>query len=372
MVRRSFLFISLLTPALCAGLAVAAPAGAASGPVALTKCGTVVSTDAYLVADLTCAAGTGVTVTAGNVTLDLRGHRLVGPGRRGNGFVGSTAIGVTTELTADTVRVTDGAVVGWGTGIDAGGGGSVQADLVRIAHGSRGLAMSFAGGVVDRSRIIDVDEGITGSVELSRSTIYGGQTGVSVFEGFLHIESSTISHEATGVSCQDASCEILNSRIVKNEIGVGSGTGASLDLNHVVVRSNWTGVVTSAFGGAHIANSRFTGNDIGVKVVPTSTATVEQSAFGYNKVGVQIPAAPDDDRAPTADLQANQFRYNRDGLLVTNRNAVTSLGHNTAYSNTRWGLYAAGQVTDLGGNVAFDNGARAQCFGVVCAAQPSS
>jgi hypothetical protein len=72
-----------------------------------TDTGTDRSRDAHLTRDLRCAAGEGITLV-GDVTLDLGGHRILGPGRSGDGSVGR---GVT--VSAGPATVLNGTVQGW-------------------------------------------------------------------------------------------------------------------------------------------------------------------------------------------------------------------------------------------------------------------
>ena len=75
--RNRTVVVGMLVAALVGG--AAALAGPASAAVPVT-CGAVLDTDGYLSADLSCPAGNGIYLEL-DVTLDLRGHRLIGPGR---------------------------------------------------------------------------------------------------------------------------------------------------------------------------------------------------------------------------------------------------------------------------------------------------
>src|SRR5829696_3921804 len=75
--RRATAAASVIVTALAA-LVVGGPASAATGP----SCGDVISVDTVLTADLVCDGSTdGLIVGAADITLDLGGYTIAGPGR---------------------------------------------------------------------------------------------------------------------------------------------------------------------------------------------------------------------------------------------------------------------------------------------------
>ena len=92
-----------------AGLLVPTVAHAAA-PVAVATCGAVLTTDAYLSTDLTCPGPNGLSIGA-NITLDLRHHKLTGPGSTTSGAAGIAI------LDGFSVQLSNGTVQKWGTGI---------------------------------------------------------------------------------------------------------------------------------------------------------------------------------------------------------------------------------------------------------------
>src|SRR4029453_12421903 len=89
----------LVSFALSGTPAVAAPA---------VTCGSTVTTDVTLTADLHCPSGDGI-ILGSNVTLDLGGHSLVG--------AGSSGVGVQTSLLSEGNTIRNGTIEEWGTGI---------------------------------------------------------------------------------------------------------------------------------------------------------------------------------------------------------------------------------------------------------------
>ena len=57
----------------------------ASADAATVSCGSVITTSTTLTTDLTCGPGDALTIGADNVTLDLGGHTVTGPGAYGAG-----------------------------------------------------------------------------------------------------------------------------------------------------------------------------------------------------------------------------------------------------------------------------------------------
>src|SRR3954469_14423688 len=161
---RSFL-APILAAGLCATSAIFAAAASAETPTAVAACGTTIATDAYLPHDLVCADGTGLRITA-PVTLDLRGHALIGPGRDAASFGGSVGIDVD-QTGAAPARVTNGTLIGWDASVRGTPPSSfrfdqpLRADHLRIAQAGIGIQAPL-GGILrsDRVSTRDVDTAI--------------------------------------------------------------------------------------------------------------------------------------------------------------------------------------------------------------------
>ena len=151
---RSRSILLMVTAALLALVGTAAPATAATTQ-RITKCGqAITSPQAYLDRDLTCSVGFVVNfdenTTGNDYTVDLRGHRLRGPGTgvgfgaygegRGGSFVGLT--------------VSNGRVDHWGTAFDASSA-SLNLRNVRTDHNEVGVSCSLGGCTVEDGVIRD-------------------------------------------------------------------------------------------------------------------------------------------------------------------------------------------------------------------------
>jgi parallel beta-helix repeat protein len=147
-------------------------------------CGSTISSDTTLAADLNCADPGLVVVSA---TLDLNGHRIVGAG---------TGTGVTLQGTG--AAVVNGSVSGFATGVRMGGQHpSVQGVTVSGSTGSGVEAFSGQPGVsaaeIEFSRIRrngsdGVDLGAATETVIERSTIT--QNGRSGIDAELHVDAS--------------------------------------------------------------------------------------------------------------------------------------------------------------------------------------
>jgi hypothetical protein len=173
-----------------------------------------------------------------------------------------------------------------------------------------------------------------------------------------------VAHNEIGVSCQEVGCTLTYNALRYNTTAVAAFFARG-KISRNDIRANQVGFRTRFDpnpGYAHeLSLNLIRDNGSGVVVADFGTAYVHDNLFTGNKAGFQVPAT---DSAPTALLVRNLFVGNYDGVLV--RVAGTSLKGNRAVANTRWGFYAVGGK-DLGGNIAYRNGQRQQCAGVVCA-----
>lgn len=335
---------------------------AAAAPA--VRCGERLTADTRQTADLRCPAGPGL-VLAGGVTLDLGGHRLVGPGAEAAG----TGIVVNDPAEA-TVR--NGQVVGWPTGVGAeqgddpgtiprvavsrvtfrGNGTAVWSFLgsVRVADSTfrdngSGVNLFFAGGTVDRSTFRD-----------NRAAAVASQSGP------LLIADSTFTGNEYGVDCTDVLCRVDRSRLRDGTTALTSYR-ASVELADSEVRGHRLGLAAQFEGGGDSAvRSRFVGNDVAVRLSILGRVRLADNLFSRNGIGV---TETEEIETAEATLTGNRFDRNGDGILLPV--VPARLQGNRAERNTGWGINAPHAV-DLGGNTARRNGNQPQCVGVSCPA----
>jgi hypothetical protein len=327
------------------------------------RCGDRVVADTVLTRDLRCASGPGL-VLEGGVTLDLGGHRIVGPGAEaeaGDGVLVSGGVQAT---------VRNGAVVGWPRGVAVEQGDDpdtlARAAVDGISFRGNGTAVwSFLGEVrVAGSVFRDNGSGVNlffagGSVE--RSTFRGNRAAAVASQvGPLRVTDSTFVDNESGVDCTDVGCAVERSRFTRGTAALTSYR-ASVALVDSEVRGHQVGFRAQFEGGGDSAtNSRFVGNDVAVRLSILGRVTLTGNRFTGNRVGV---TETEEVETAEATLTGNRFDRNGDAVLLTV--VPARLGTNVATRNTGWGLYAPHAV-DLGGNRARGNGNQPQCVGVAC------
>jgi hypothetical protein len=362
------LVVAVVTAGVGGGVA---PASAATA----VGCGDTVTGDVYLRADLTCP-GSGITVT-GDSRVDLRGHRLTGT----RGSVGITILG------AGEVRVSNGRLSGWRTGIESGPPSDDPDPNAELGSA-----------VVDRVSFSDNQVGVDGSgpflgsgrsrdLLVTRSSFTGNSTGVGHVFGTLRVETSTFTGNGRAARSVTGSLSLRNSVLTGNEVGLVCDETDCL-LERSILRDNATGVSSRTFGatlrhntfvgstvayasdfdwtGAEVTGNSFAGNGTGVLVGVSSRVTLTRNVFTRNTSAIistdSAPEGEPDDLPTTATLTGNRFHRNQDAVFL---HILAELKDNSAVRNTGWGIFAP-NATDLGGNTARGNGRSPQCTGVVC------
>jgi len=215
----------------------------AAAPVAVS-CGATLSTDAYLPGDLTCPADRGL-ILAGNVTLDLKNHKLIGGSKQG------TALSV---QSGSSPVIKNGALQGWATGIsfiipDDLGRSSGKATITGVTFTGNDQGVDASGGGaydIKTSRFVSNRWGIggvfTGSISVAGSTFQQNDTGAHVDSSTLLVSTSRFDHNSTGAYCEEANCTLKTSRFRHNDTGISTRTfGATITSN--VISNNTTGLV---------------------------------------------------------------------------------------------------------------------------------
>lgn len=352
--------IALLTAGGLAAAGVVTGGGPALAATSLT-CGAHLTTDTKLTADLTCPAGDAVTFDAG-VTLDLRGHRLTGSGN----------IVIPPGVEGAVIR--NGTLQGLTVAVGDFGDPS-SATVRRVTMRDRGVSATVGTAVVERSRFVG-GAGVNsfyGRVRVSDSFLDGG--GVSGGMSYeTSVTRSTIRNADTAMACSEASCSITDSRLENNDV-VYRGWESGMTMTGNVIRNNGTGYTTQdSVGQADnrpdvVANNRFAGNDVAMHMGPGASVNVQGNRFTGNRRGVEGHVLDEEWATFRVLLENNTFTRNGDAIYVPDAFLPDPTGYslkgNRAIRNTGWGIYAP-RATDLGGNVAHDNGQQPQCVGVAC------
>ncbi|PZS12554.1 MAG: hypothetical protein DLM57_18715 [Pseudonocardiales bacterium] len=349
-------------------VAPATAAHAATGPP--VHCGAVITANVSLTQDLHCSSGVGLTLN-GNVTLDLNGHWLIGPGKAKAAF--ATSIGVAL-VESRTPRVRNGTITGWGTGTgpspDNGGFDPTNATFGGMTYLDNGSGLSGFNSTFDVANTqfvhnaTDAIGGLSMFVTVRSSTFLRNGRGISVSGGgAITLNGSTLEHNGVAVSCSEVGCTISQSRLRYNSTAIaaffagGKITSNDVSGNGIGFRTDYNPDSRYAH---ELSSNVFTGNTSAVVVNALGSANLHDNIFTGNGVGFTVPSG---DFTTTTLLERNVFTRNGDGVHILA--AGTSLKNNAAIKNNRFGIYAIGAV-DLGGNVAFGNGHNPQCVGVTC------
>jgi len=368
---------------LLASVGLAAPAQA-DGPVA---CGSTLTVDTRLRADLYCPSGDGLTLGP-NVHLNLGGHKLVGSGSSGTGIASIYG----------SVSIRNGEVKNWATGIlisiDSSDpipspGTSVTDVVLRSAPSLVRFGSTL---VLTRVRAIDspVSGQVRGDLRIVRSTFI--RSAISLFEASATITRSRL--VATTLNAFEAGITINRSRLDgRRTTRLGDAHESLITIKDSTVKK-YRYPIGGYFSGADLINSTFTDMRQGVLSNISSglgsegTATIRGNTFTRSGVALD-PHLP-------MDLENNTFRNNEAGVVFTGsvppnteiwapgkavnntfiRNSGTGLRSdipglivhgNIAKRNGGYGIYAPDAV-DLGGDIARGN-RLGQCVGVVCSAR---
>lgn len=342
-------------------------------------CGATIKSSVTLTADLNCANGKGVTLYRG-VTLNLGGHKLVGPGAAGTAVTLSYKGGSS---------ITNGTIQGWGNGVAVDSTDLYPnvptATINKVTLTNAPVAVTYSVVTVSSSTFIDSPisvteakftatasaftrssiDGFDGQISLTSTTVVGGSVDDTGAFG-VRIDRSTL--DGTGYSggistCSETDVTITDS-IVKNYAQPISGYYCTVNLTGNTFSNNKGGVlgrVTDGFmpGDVNttVADNTFTANGIAIN---SGAMRVTGNTFGKNATGV---LAEDPENTTVTD---NTFSANTSSGLRT-LGAGMTVGGNNAVNNGRYGIYAPGAI-DLGGNTASGNGMSPECVGVVCSA----
>lgn len=358
------------------GLAIAASAAvlgfavpACSATASNVSCGAHLTSNTTLTKDLVCPLGKGLSLD-GPITLNLGGHRLVGPGVKSTGSIGVTG------FLGGKSAVVNGQIQGWGTGVSENNFGvdavgsrltldkvtmwrnATAADVEEVAlsvtsskfqHNQRGIFGFFAQIAVHDTNFVanGAVNGGGGNLSVDRSTFDGngsGEPAASCSESGLSVTRSVIVNFQRPVGGFDCAGVILTGNRFLNNAFAFQSTGdlisppVKVTDGEQIIGNTFTnnGIAVQSGVSGRIANNTFTGNTTGL-IANSNSALVTGNTFSHNKSS---------------------------GLRATSGSGMR-IGSNVALSNGRSGIYAPG-ARDLGGNKASGNGLSPQCVGVVC------
>lgn len=345
-----------------------AAVASAAPPTAVTSCGTTLTGAGYLPHDLTCTGDQGV-ILAGDATLDLRGHRLTGPGSGGGVELSTTG----------TSRIVNGTIRGWSTAVSSDDDllTPLDATLAKLRLVGNRAGVAVWGGTLRATRLAIFDNTALGlgafygaaEVAVSDSVIRNnGEYGINADEARVHVTRSALVGSQYAFLCFSSVCDVSRSVVADSDIGFWGQASRGTHANNTYARNGTafrSGLADSpdAVYDDEVQDNRFVGNDIAVNILGIASSAYRRNTFTRNGVGVRL--ANEDSDSYDVLLEANTFKRNGDGINLIPLFGTAKLSGNRAVKNTGWGIYAPNAV-DLGGNTASGNGNEPQCVGVVC------
>lgn len=286
---------------LVALLVAATVGGVGPAHAAVPACGSTITADTTLTADLSCP-GDGLVVAAPNVILDLGGHTIDGAGFAA-GAAGVRVIGGATGVTVKAGRIQD---FRFGVAVDRDAPGASLTGLT-LAGAGDGANVASAGTTLRANRFL-ANSGsalvLTGADALVRGNVlYDNAAGMLIVGSS---RSSIVANQIVGDGGEDGgiflfgaytgvkvSANVVTRYIGRSAISVTGGVDTEVSANQVF--GNRRGIVVDGgtarvFGNVAVANT-----DDGIEIVPGRGAAVltANSAHFNGGLGINAPAAAD-------------------------------------------------------------------------------
>lgn len=368
-----------------AGAAGLYPAGTsqAATPVAIT-CGAVLHQNAYLAADLTCPQGNGITVDA-DISIDLQGHYLKGPGDSGTSGV--------TVIYPASLKITHGRLTGWLSGLHLvnpypppSQGKAQTTTIVAVTFLSNGSGVTtgatripgapiprmtiWRSWFVDNTYGLGTDFGDTsvtvsdGAFENNNVGIYESSFGAS---HRINVSKTALIDNDYGMICQSAVCNVSNNTFTDNPVAVQTNKADTLMTltGNAITGSTQTGVNITDTTNAVVTGNTISRSAVGIAFT-NGSGSIADNVLADNGQGVQLLVPTDRSHYPLARVTGNRVSESGSEGIRLDGGSGAGIGGNTVVNNGSYGIYAPGAV-DLGSNHASGNGTIPPCVGVVCA-----
>ena len=340
-------------------LSLAASPASARNPIA-AHCGIVVTQSIKLAKDLAGCPADGLVIGADNVAVDLNGHTL-------SAADGSSATGILADGHR-RIRVFNGTVTGFSSGIFLRGASESRIAGVRLSHNSDfGILLVESQTVEVHANLVShgdpaaADTGIqlfrSDQNEIEGNILFGLGDGVSLAQSNDNrVQRNSSSGNGSGVGVFRGSS---HNRIEHNLVNDNSDTGVLLDDHaddNVIADNHASGNAFAGIAAGHsdrnlITHNVTNANPGGGIVVEAAIGTIvtdnQANGNGSNPFGC-MPECPLLDDGIHIDAPA------------------TTVTGNTSNHNADLGIQAMLGVTDGGGNQARANGNSLQCTFVLC------
>ncbi len=376
------------------GLALSVTPAEAASPTSVT-CGTVITTDTVLSADLLDCPGSGLVIGADDITLDLNGHVLDGDAVEQTECAqgpGQCDVGVSNLSGHRGITVKGGSVSDFSFGVylDEAADNTLSALTVSASLQAGAELHGLAGGRVEgstftRSGLPTDGTGIVmvGSTDLvieDNDITQNGRLGLAISGSSRNtIRSNHFADNTESAVLLDGA----ENTVTENTI-VGNGAGIAFSGDRNRVSGNvLTDVPWCDYAGCSSAIQLTAGqaNTISLNVIHQAPVGIDLESYegllestvvegnlvdSTRGTGIAVDVSNGDGAVVATTLTRNVVtRAGTSGLEV--RSAATTLTANVAIGNTNLGIDAVAGVTDGGSNYAAGNGDANQCSHVRCA-----
>ena len=234
----------------------------------------------------------GITITADNVTLDLNGFTVTGPGS-----------GTKDGIYADgkkNITVRNGVVQSWATGVSVGSGAMINCVVEDLRAYNNSISGISVGNNYDEGHLITrcvADNNQTGinatGAEISHSSASNNSSdGISTFYSLL-VNCQAVNNSDTGFNLVNSTaiqCHSdrnsyhgfeLQDRVARENTATGNGDGQSV--------TNGSGFLTINGYNTLVANTTLS-NDIGVKTGAAGSSYLSQNLLSGNTTNEDLNA----------------------------------------------------------------------------------
>ncbi|HWM18389.1 MAG TPA: right-handed parallel beta-helix repeat-containing protein [Ilumatobacteraceae bacterium] len=263
-----------------AGVAVAPAVTTADGETPIT-CGTVVTADVRLRADLVDCAGAGLVIGAPGITVDLAGHVIDGTG---------SATGIDNSAGHDDIRITRGTVRDFQFGIHLFETSGARVDRLTVES-------NIIGAIIERSTATELDR-------VTATSSDGMGIEITFSEGITVRRSTVAANGLYGIF----DIASIGSRYERNTITGNAGSGLALwQSDQVVVERNHAagndthGIDLTGVASAVVErNEAIANGEHGIFIDQPGTTVVRNRAIANQGIGIAAPAGTIDGGRNTA------------------------------------------------------------------------
>lgn len=327
--RRARLRLGL---AAAVGVSAGAMLSVAPAYAVVPACGSTITTSIVLTGDILNCPATALRVNASNVTIDLNGHTIDGPGPTQNGPSGVVVTQGNSNVTVKNGRIQEFA---FGVGLGTGTSGADVTGLTLIGNGSGVAAVSTVMGVF----------AVTDNNHIHGNQVVNNQfQGIALVGSGNWIEGNSITDSQNGIRVGAGGAPASNgNRVESNRLDRAriliNNAPDTVVLGNQVVGSPLTGILVVDSPRTIVSSNEVVANGDGIGVQGSSAGTVVSDNTAYN----------------SAD----------DGIDIATPNVTVA--RNVAYQNRDYGIAAVAGTIDGGGNRASANGNPQQCTpNIVC------